>query len=188
MTGKVRHLGVVPKDNRPESELVAELRHAMATEIRSHSLLSEPRPLLPPPANLDAEQELMCLLLAGYKTPGDFKPLRAEHLFARLYQLIWEAAEAVCDQGEVCELETIAREMQRRGFVGELARELEAIFYTPAIGDTHVQRRIAQVIEAAKQRKLIEVMHRCDLLLRTGEIDVDGARARLREFFQKVNE
>lgn len=189
MTDKVRRLKLAPPATPKESALAAEVREVVATEIRMAGLVADPRPVLQPPWHDDAEQELAAMLLAGHKTPADFAPLRAEHFFATLYQLIFEAAEAVCARGEVCELGGIGLEMKARGLVGEILPELEQIRdCTPFVSDTRVQRRVSAVIEAAAQRKLIDVMHRCDLAMRTGELDVAGARARLRDFFMKVDE
>lgn len=185
MTTGLRHLNVVPKTT--ESKLATEVRQVVASEIRIAGLVSDPRPVLPPPSDLDAEQELVSLLLAGYKTPSHFKPLKAQHFYARLYGLIFEAAEAVCDRGDVCEIGGIGLELKDRGWVGPLLPELEQIRdCTPFINDRWVQRQVARVMDMAVRRQLVDTMQRCDLALRTGEADADVVRDRLERFFAGV--
>lgn len=98
MNGKVRQLSVAPKTTWAESELSAEVRRVVATEIRMAGLVADPRPVLQLPWDGAAEQQLIALLVDGHKTPADLRPLRAEHFYASIYMMIFEAAEAVAER------------------------------------------------------------------------------------------
>jgi hypothetical protein len=187
VTSKVSRLHVAPKTTWEESALSAEVRRVVATEIRMAGLVADPRPPLQPPADVDAEQELISLLVNGHKTPADLRPLRSEHFFARMFQLIWEAAETVYQRDGSCEIGGIGLELKNRGFVGRVLPELEQIRdCTPAINDVWVQRRIARVMELALRRRLIDELYNCDVSMRADLLDADGVRARLNRFFAEV--
>lgn len=187
MTSKVRKLSVAPKTMWAESKLSAEIRQVVATEIRVAGLVSDPRPALQQPRDADAEQQLIALLLSGHKTPSDLRPLRAEHFFARLYQMIFEAAEAVTARNGFCEIGSIGLELKSRGFVGPVLPELEQINdTTPFINDVWMRKEIARVIELALRRRLIDELYACDVALRADSLSSDGARAKLAKFFAEV--
>lgn len=183
----IRKLNVAPKTTWDEPELLAGVRQVVATEIRMAGLVADPRPPLQPPADLDAEQELISLIVSGAKTPADLRPLRPEHFFARMFQLIFEAAEAVCQRDGFCEMGGIGLELKSRGLVGRVLPELEQIRdCTPAINHVWIQRRIARVMELALRRKLIDELYNCDVSMRADLLDADGVRARLNKFFAEV--
>lgn len=172
----------------PDSPLAAEVRAVVAEEIRIAGMGSTPTlPLIPLPWKIDAEQEICALLLGGYKAPNQLAPLQPQHFFASVFRNIFEGAQAVSERGEVCGLEQIAAELERRGMVGPWRQELQqTLDATPLINNVQLRRRINEVMETAARRRLIDILHRAELSLRTGDLDCDGARAELEQFFNEV--
>lgn len=172
----------------PDSPLAAEVRAVVAEEIRIAGMGAPPTlPIIPLPASLDAEQELCSLLLGGYQSAEQLAPLQPQHFYASVFRNIFEAAQAVGERGEVCGLSTITAELERRRVVGRVLEELQQIRdTTPMVTGLQLRRRINEVMELALRRRLIDVLHRTELSVRTGEFNCDAARAQLEGFFFEV--
>lgn len=172
----------------PDSALAAEVRAVVAQELRIAGMYGPPEQQhVVQPWSCDAEQEVAALLLGGYRAPEQLAPLQPEHFFATLFRNIFEAAQAVTSRGEVCGLETIAAEFERRGAVGPWLDELnQTLRCTPLVNGAQLQSRISEIMDLALRRRLSEVLQRTELAVRAGKLDRDGAKVELRRFFQGV--
>lgn len=171
----------------PDSPTAAEIRAVVAEELRIAGMGQIPPTKPPLPWSHDAEQEICALVLGGYRAPSQLAPLQPEHFFGTFFGNIFAAAQAVSARGEVCNLETVAAELERRGAVGPWRQELEQTRdCTPMVTGAQLQRRIKEIMDHHLRRRLIELLHRTELGLRGCELDHDSARDQLRSFFRRV--
>lgn len=153
---------------------------AVREEIRRCALTSEPLPAIPLPTDLEAEGEICALILNGYATPERLKPLEPRHFYSELHRLILATATIVCDRGELCEFETIAAELERRGTIAPVLEELDTLrLYTPFIIETTLRRHVARIIELWRLRRICKVLIEVDAMVRVGALGSDAARAKL---------
>lgn len=152
------------------------LRRAVRHEVRIAALLDRPTASLPPPNDLDSEQEITAAVLAGYFDPRASE-LRGEHFYSRLFGFVYVAAEAVLSAGYEVELSHVRAALIAQDFCGpEIERELVQIrdatpYVTPAI----LAENAARIIDLWRARKLIETMARVDAGLRCGAITYAAA-------------
>jgi replicative DNA helicase len=160
------------------------VRATVAHEIRAAGLLRGERSPLPPPCDIDAEAEILSALLCGDRITHDFHPLQGEHFYSRINLEIFEALQALEHRGELPALDVVARELHDRGVRGPVREELECLRDAqPFRLLADLRRGVGRIMDRWRERQFLAVMQSIDMQIRTGQLDVDGARRRLEEFF-----
>ena len=167
-----------------ERRLLGLVRREIRHEIRAAALVSEPRPSLPPPSDLDAEAEVLSALLEGHCSVADLAPLEARHFFGRFHSEVFEALTLLSDRAS--DLESVAELLTDRGIVGPVVDELEQLRDAqPFASSDRLCQHVRTILDRWRERRFLELLGSIDLEVRTGVLSVDGAKPRLREFFLK---
>ncbi len=153
---------------------------AIIAELRAMSIISEPRPDLPLPNDVDIEAELVAAVLEGYATPGELAPLVENHFYSRILGEIFCAADAVLASGIPLSDEAILDALEAGGVVGDCAYELQTLrLSTPASTSQKILRQQTErILELWRQRQAIAQLDRIVWSIRCGELAADAALKR----------
>lgn len=129
------------------------------------------------PNTLEGEQNVLSALLCSGITIDELKPLEAKHFYSVFNQRLFETLATTKSR----DLDAVADAL---GGYGPIMEELEIIANcTPFVHPTRLHKDVIMIVDRWRERQLIQVMQKVDAELRVGALTVDGARARLREFF-----
>jgi replicative DNA helicase len=140
--------------------------------------------------DLDLEGAILSALLcddpAGTAWQSVAPMLRGEHFWADANRLIFEAIEQLrreARRADPVSVVALLRKRDKLRAAGGAQYIAETLALTqPAVA--HPQVFAAEIVELWRQRRLCDVMNRCAVLMRAGELTSEGARAELRELFK----
>lgn len=125
---------------------------------------------LPPPAAIEAERAIVGALLAGWVAPADLAPLRAVDLYVPLHAAVVISIEAIGGADLEQTIPRIVCGLRAQGLAGadsdivdELLRLRDG---APVVLD--MSRRVVEILEAARRRRLSRALRDGDLALRLG--------------------
>jgi len=158
------------------------LAEAVCRELRIAGMLSEPRPVLPPPNDVDTESELVAAIVDGYVSPQELAPLLGRHFYSRVLGEVFAAADAVLSAGIPISDRAILAALESSGVRGDILFELEMLHNcTPACTSVRILRAQAeQIMELWRQRQIIAGVDRVAFSMRAGQLTADDALAKLR--------
>jgi len=159
------------------------LAEAVCRELRIAGMLSEPRPGLPLPNDVDTESELVAAIVDGYVSPQELAPLLGRHFYSRVLGEVFAAADAVLSAGLPISDRAILAALEQDGVRGDILFELEVLHNcTPACTSIRILRaQTERVLELWRQRQIIAGVDKIAFALRADQLSADEALTKLKE-------
>jgi replicative DNA helicase len=149
-------------------------------------LRTEPA-LLPPPADTDSEDRILCALLNGWCTTLELWPLEAAHFFTEFRRSLFVAVRELERRREPVTVDSVYRELQRSGVFGPVVDELRTVRDCQPFSTARQLRESAErVVELCKLRRLSEQVQRFDAKVRLGELTFQGALQELERYVREA--
>ena len=156
-------------------------RDAITRELRASLLMMEPAPR--PPADLDAEGEVLSAIIDGRVTREELAPLDSRHFYSDLNRAIWDAAKLVAPGDAV----GLRAALDTAGWRGELNHELLTLWSAqPWVSVQRLRESVTVLIELWARRELIAEMRRLDRQICAGVVSANEGRARLERRLREV--
>lgn len=162
------------------ASLTETIERACQRAAREVLLLHAPQCVhdLPPPAAIEAERAIVGALLSGWVAPADLAPLRAVDLYVPLHVAVVISIEAIGGAELELTIPRIVCGLRAQGLAGADSDIIDELLSlrdnAPVVLD--LARRVAEIRDAARRRRLSRALRDGDLALRLGAPVADITR------------
>lgn len=171
------------KAERFRKRLAATIKVAVGEGIAA-SELNVHHVCIPPPADLDAEQDLCAAILHG--VPPSSLDLVATDFYAPLFREVFTAAFLLERHKLIPTPARVAKAMIDGGAIGPVEEELFRIVdFTPYYHVKRIYQRAERLRELRRRRDLLRLMGRLDAALRTDGVTHEKALEVLKRYGAK---
>jgi hypothetical protein len=159
------------------------VKESVGDALRDAEFTRSPEPLLPLPADVEAEQALLSLLLHGKAAPN---PGIISHLFKPLHREVYVAMVAVQDLGLEVTVDRIVATMSASGLRvnGDVG---EAVFWlkeSPPVFES-AESLQARILEKSRARRMVAWLQELEVDLRLGRESVTSTKYKMLDLLTK---
>lgn len=150
------------------------LSRSIVEEVRENILLSEPRPALLPPHDIDSEALVLSSILDGYVTIVTLRPLSARDFYSEFNRALFSVLESLEHSGEQISLELVTQRLRNIGLRGRVQDELRTVWFAqPFVIQKHLHTLSMKLRHLRLARAALSLTQDVDRQLRTGAPPVE---------------